>query len=86
MEKIILTGLVLFSVLIVFKLFSLPIRWIFKLLINTAAGFVFLFLFNYIGAFIGLALGINIINAVIIGILGIPGLILLLLVKWIFIF
>ena len=86
MEKIILTGLVLFSVLIVFKLFSLPIRWIFKLLINTAAGFVFLFLFNYIGAFIGLALGVNIINAVIIGILGIPGLILLLLVKWIFIF
>lgn len=86
MEKIILTGLVLFSVLIVFKLFSLPIRWIFKLLINTAAGLVFLFLFNYIGAFIGLALGINIINAVIIGILGIPGLILLLLVKWIFIF
>lgn len=86
MEKIILTGLIGLSIFIVFKLFSLPIRWIFKLLINTAAGFVFLFLFNYIGAYIGLSLGINILNALLIGIFGIPGLILLLLAKWIFLF
>lgn len=86
MEKILLIGIVLLFVFVVFKLFSLPIRWIFKLLINTAAGFVFLFLFNYIGAFIGLSLGVNILNALFIGILGIPGLILLLLAKWIFLF
>ncbi len=86
MEKILLIGIVLLFVFVVFKLFSLPIRWIFKLLINTAAGFIFLFLFNYIGTFIGLSLGVNILNALFIGILGIPGLILLLLAKWIFLF
>ncbi|MBQ3879608.1 MAG: pro-sigmaK processing inhibitor BofA family protein [Oscillospiraceae bacterium] len=77
MEKIILGILIVLAVMLVFKLFSLPIRLVFRILINTAAGFVLLLLFNYIGMYLGLSIGINIINALLIGILGIPGLLLL---------
>ena len=77
MEKIILGILIVLAVLLVFKLFSLPIRLVFRILINTAAGFALLLIFNYIGMYLGLSIGINIINALLIGILGIPGLLLL---------
>lgn len=77
MEKIILGILIVLAVMLVFKLFSLPIRLVFRILINTAAGFALLLLFNYIGMYLGLSIGINIINALLIGILGIPGLLLL---------
>lgn len=77
MEKIILGILIVLAVMLVFKLFSLPIRLVFRILINTAAGFVLLLIFNYIGMYLGLSIGINIINALLIGILGIPGLLLL---------
>ena len=77
MEKIILGILIVLAVMLVFKLFSLPIRLVFRILINTAAGFALLLLFNYIGVYLGLSIGINIINALLIGILGIPGLLLL---------
>lgn len=77
MEKIILGILIVLAVMLVFKLFSLPIRLVFRILINTAAGFALLLIFNYIGMYLGLSIGINIINALLIGILGIPGLLLL---------
>ena len=82
MEKIVVIGLIALAVLLVFKLFSLPIRLIFRFLLNTAAGFILLLLFNYIGMYLGLTLGINILNALVIGILGLPGLVLLLVLKW----
>ena len=82
MEKIVVIGLIALAVLLVFKLFSLPIRLIFRFLLNTAAGFILLLLFNYIGMYLGLTLGINILNALVIGILGLPGLALLLVLKW----
>ena len=77
MEKIILGILIVLAVMLIFKLFSLPIRLVFRILINTAAGFALLLIFNYIGMYLGLSIGINIINALLIGILGIPGLLLL---------
>ena len=84
MEKIFLILILLFASVLIFKLFSLPIRWIFKLLINTAAGFIFLFLLDYIGTAFGLILGINLLNAAFVGIFGLPGIAVLLLCRWIF--
>ena len=73
-------GIFLFWLLI--KLFLKPIRWVFKLLINTAVGFIGLWVLNYFGAFFGISLGLNWINALIIGVLGFPGLVLLLALKY----
>ncbi len=83
MEKIVLGGMIVCAVFLVFKLFSLPIRLLFRLALNTAAGFVLLVVFNYIGLYFGLTLGINVVNAVVIALLGIPGLLALAVVKWV---
>ena len=58
-----------FLVWLVIRLFRKPIRWILKLLLNTA---------------IGITLGLNWINALVIGVTGFPGLVLLLLIKYLF--
>lgn len=66
-----------------FKIIRLPLKLLFKLLIHVALGFAALFLLNFFGAFVGLSLEVNLVNAAISGILGFPGVILLLLFQYI---
>ena len=73
---------VLLLLLLVFKIFLTPIRIIFKLALNTVLGFFALILINYFGAMIGISIGVNLINALVIGCLGVPGVGLLLLLRW----
>ena len=72
----------IFILWLVIKLFLTPIKWIFKLLINTGIGFVCLGVLNYFGAFFGISLGLNWVNALVVGVFGFPGLVLLLLLKY----
>jgi inhibitor of the pro-sigma K processing machinery len=67
-----------------FRLFRSPMRRLLKLLVNTVLGFAALLIFNAIGAPFGMGLGLNLINALIVGILGLPGFALLLLVQMLF--
>jgi inhibitor of the pro-sigma K processing machinery len=82
MENIILYAGIGVAMLIILRIFSLPVKWVFKLIINTLLGFLGLFAVNWLGSYIGINLGINIVNAVVVGTLGLPGLVLLLLLKW----
>ena len=59
----------------------LPVKKIFKLVINTGLGALAIFIINTIGTSFGFHIGLNIINALIVGILGIPGAVLLILLK-----
>jgi len=78
----ILIGIFCIAVLIAaMKLFSAPVRWILKLGLNIVFGFAGLFVFNLVGAGFGLSLGINWLNALILGILGLPGFALLLILQ-----
>lgn len=70
-------------VLAVFILLRKPIKIVFKLLLNTIVGFIALFVINFLGSFIGVSVAVNWINAVLVGVLGIPGVALILLIKWI---
>lgn len=70
---------------LILKIFAKPIKWIFKLLFNTLTGFALLFIFNYLGSYIGISLSVGWVSAVITGVLGIPGIILLLLIENFFI-
>lgn len=69
---------------LVFRILRTPIKWAFKLLLNALIGFIALFLLNFIGEPIGLSLGVNWFNAIVTGLLGIPGVVLLLLFKYLF--
>ena len=66
---------------LIIKLFSTPIKWALNLLLNALLGFVMLFVFNFLGGFIGLELTVGWLSAIVAGILGIPGIILLLLIE-----
>ena len=54
---------------------------VFKLLLNMISGLALLFVFNFIGGYFDFALGINAVNAIVAGVLGIPGVILLVLIQ-----
>lgn len=82
MEWIGIGIIALIAVVLVLKLLSAPIRIAMKLLINGLAGFVVLFLLNFAGEWVGISLGINWVNAIVVGVLGAPGVVLLLLLKY----
>lgn len=79
-------ALVILALLLIplFKLLKTPLKWAFKLLIHAASGFIALFLLNLFGGLIGITIEITWISAIIVGVLGLPGVILLLLIKYIF--
>ncbi len=80
--KLVVSALIILLVIIIFfKLIKKPIKLIFKLLLNTLLGYVILFIFNLIGIQFGFAISCNLLNAVVIGLLGMPGLILLIILK-----
>ncbi len=71
-------------VVLIFKIIKTPLKWAFKLLINAASGFIALVILNFFGGVVGLSLTINLINCLVAGILGLPGVVLLLLLKYLF--
>lgn len=69
-------------VLIAVFIFTKPIRLVLKLVINTLVGFAALWVLNKIGAGYGIALALDLKNAVITGVFGIPGVAVLLVLRW----
>ena len=65
------------------KLLKKPIKWALKIFLHALFGFVFLFVFNFLGDFVGLSLDLTWVNAIVTGVLGVPGVVLLLLIKYI---
>ncbi len=78
-----LVGTVLFAILAI-KLITKPIRMLFKFLIHAAFGYLLLWLVNFLGAYVGVHIEPSLINTLIAGIGGIPGVVLLVLAKFIF--
>ena len=71
-------------IVLLFKIIKTPLKWAFKLLINAISGFFALVILNFFGGIVGLSLTINLINCLVAGILGLPGVVLLLLIKYLF--
>ena len=63
------------------RLFIVPLKYIFKLILNSIFGGVFILLINLIGENFGFHIGLNLITAIFVGLLGIPGSIVLILLK-----
>ena len=85
-SEIIFYFLLASAVILAIRIFTLPIKLLAKLLWNTFTGFLLLLIFNALGSMIGLTVAVNAATALTVGILGVPGLILLLLVKWLYFF
>ncbi|MGI6036567.1 MAG: pro-sigmaK processing inhibitor BofA family protein [Limnochordia bacterium] len=76
-----LFGLVLLYILA--RLLLIPLRLAIRLLINGVIGGLLLWLVNLLGMFVGVYLPINPITALVAGFLGIPGVILLLVLRYV---
>lgn len=76
---------VLLAVIVLAALILLrrPLRALLRLLGRMMAGLVGLFAFSQVGGLIGVTLGVNLINALVVALLGMPGFGLLLMVNWV---
>ena len=63
------------------KIFIVPIKTVLKLAINSILGGILIYIINLIGGTFGFHIGLNMITSICIGILGIPGAILLVVLK-----
>ena len=82
-QKIIAGLLAVFFLIALIRIFNTPLRIALKLLVNTLLGFLALWATNLTAGLTGITLGFNLLNALIIGILGLPGFVLLLLTQWV---
>ena len=82
-QKVIAVLLAAFLVIALLRVFSAPLRMVLRLLANTLLGFLALWAVHLTAGFTGIALGLNLWNALVVGVLGLPGFVLLLLVQWV---
>lgn len=66
------------------KMLLVPLRTIFNLMVNAVIGGGVLLVINFIGSFWGFRLGVNPITALVVGLLGVPGVLLLIGLRLLF--
>lgn len=82
MDINIITYLVCVCFLFLFgRIFVWPIKKILKIIINSILGGFTIFLINIIGVNFGFHIGLNIFTSILIGILGLPGTVILIIIK-----
>ena len=74
---------ILMLTLLLLAVFHRPLAWAGKVLARSLVGLGFLALWSNSGILAGLQLGVNLFNALTLGLLGIPGFGLLMLLKWV---
>jgi inhibitor of the pro-sigma K processing machinery len=82
MQYLIFFGCII-AVFIIAKILSWPFKIIFKLIINILLGALLIIIVNTFGAGIGLNIPFNTITALTSGLLGIPGVILLIILQYV---
>lgn len=74
-------GLVIIFILC--RIFAKPLRWLLKLMLNGIIGGLILAAVNFVGGFAGVSIIINPFSALLAGLLGVPGVILVVLLQYI---
>lgn len=74
----------LLIIFVVAKIFFTPLKIIFKLILNSIFGVLFLVFINLFSPFTGIYIGINAVTAVALGVLGMPGTCLILILQILF--
>ena len=64
-------------------LFHRPLGQLVRLVVRSSVGLAVLALFSQFSHLIGVSLGVNLINALVLGVLGVPGFGLLLMLQWV---
>ncbi len=70
--------------LLIGRALFIPMKIILRLVYNALLGGIIIVIINFVGKLIGFKIALNIVNALIVGMLGVPGLILIIILKFIF--
>ena len=82
MDLNIITYLACICFIVIFgRIFIVPIKKILKLVVNSILGGIVIYIINFIGANFGFHIGLNLVNSIIIGLLGLPGAVCLIIIK-----
>ena len=73
-----LAGLVLCAALLLLRR---PAAWLLRLALRSSVWLAVLALFSQVGRLVGISLGVNLVNALVLGVLGVPGFGFLLMLK-----
>lgn len=65
------------------RVLYLPLKLFLRLLMNALCGGLILLIFNLVGSLWGMQIGVNLITAVVVGLMGVPGIAMLLLLQYI---
>ena len=82
MENIIALIVPVLIAVLVFKLLFSQVKLIWKIAINSLSGFICLWLLNLASGITGIVFEINLLTTLIVGFLGIPGIVLLVIVHF----
>ncbi len=63
------------------RIFIIPIKKILKLVLNSIIGGLVIFLINMIGINFGFHIGLNVFTSILVGLLGLPGAVVLIIIK-----
>jgi len=69
-------------VLVFGKALALPMKIILRLIINGILGGIAILIINFIGSYFGFNISLNVVSSLIAGVLGLPGMILLIILKF----
>jgi inhibitor of the pro-sigma K processing machinery len=75
-------ALIVLGVLLLLVLLRRPLGGVVRLTARSGLWLGFLWLFRSITPLLGVTLGVNLFNAVLLGVLGVPGLALMMMVQW----
>jgi len=71
-----------FVLYVIGRLLLIPLRLIFNLIVNAVIGGAVLLIINLIGGIWGFHIGINPVTALVVGLLGVPGVVLLIALRF----
>jgi len=63
------------------KILKGPMKLALKVFLHALMGFVFLFIFNFLGAWVGISIPVSWLNAIVTGVFGVPGVVILLILQ-----
>ena len=82
METNIITYLACICFLFIFgRVFIVPIKKVLKLVVNSIFGGIAIFFINLIGGIWGFHIGLNIFTSILVGLLGLPGVVCLVIIR-----
>lgn len=77
------TALIVLGVLVLLVLLRRPLGRLGRLAARSGLWLGFLWLFKSVAPLVGVSLGVNLFNALVLGVLGVPGLALLMMAQWV---